>query len=65
MGIKVISPSWSATILVPKLEADMFKGFLLGSIFAVLMASSLFAEPGDYKDLGGGWSVGMGVNACA
>ena len=41
----------------------MLKGFLLGSLLALSMASPLFAEPGDYKDLGGGRSEIGGMAA--
>jgi len=63
MGITVISPPHSATFLVTKWEADMFKGILWWSFLVALMASPLLAEPGDYEDLGGGYSKIDGMAA--
>ena len=34
----------------------MKRGLFLVSLLMVSMATLVFAEPGDYKDLGGGWS---------
>ncbi len=41
----------------------MSKGVFLGSVLAVSMVSLLLAEPGDYKDIGGGWSEIGGMTA--